>query len=531
LTRAGATLGVAALIVAAACVAPAGADRDLVVGVSDDSFLWNPVQSAAVARDLGATAFRISLRWDGASRSLSAEDASMLDRVASASKGLRMIVAIYGDHADSAPQTDPQRDAFCTYAADVLQHYASVHDVVVWNEANLSYFWRPQFGPDGSSSAPAAYEALLARCWDVLHSVRSDANVIADISSRGNDNPGAASNISHSPGTFIAGLGQAYRASGRTRPIFDTFGHHPYSQSSEPPAQEHPRSTQISEGDLDRLLNALEVAFGGTGQPVPGLCSGSGCPTIWYLEAGYQTVPAPDKASLYTNFETEPAVIPDGDGSSVVRDQGSQLRAGLGLAYCQQAVGGFFNFLLADEPDLAGWQSGVLWADWSRKASYAVFQQTIGSVAAGRIDCARAAASPTLPGGLVGAGPVRSSGTPPAGSTAQPRGRPRSAASVPPRAAERTPAGVLRLARRYASIRLHLREITALESYRSRWNAHWVLVDGFYGPQRRGLFALWMRRAGRGWEILRAARDHAATLSQRNVPCDLSRAFSRPSCT
>jgi hypothetical protein len=191
----------------------------------------------------------------------------------------------------------------------------------------------------------------------VLHAVRPDVDVISDISSRGNDNPRAPSNISHSPRAFVAGSGATYRSSGRTRPIFDTFGHNPYSQSNELPSPVHPNSTQISEGDLGHPLAALDSAFGGTGQPVPGACSGFDCPTVWYLEAGYQTRPSLDRRQLYTGFENDPSAIVDGDGTSGVRDQGAQLRAGLAPANCQHAVGAFFNFLLADEPDLAGRQS------------------------------------------------------------------------------------------------------------------------------------------------------------------------------
>ena len=59
------------------------------------------------------------------------------------------------------------------------------------------------------------------------------------------------------------------------------------------------------------------------------------------------------------------------------------------LAYCQPAVGGFFNFLLADETNLHGWQSGVLFADWTPKPSYQAFKRVIAEVNAQRVDCAR----------------------------------------------------------------------------------------------------------------------------------------------
>ena len=49
----------------------------------------------------------------------------------------------------------------------------------------------------------------------------------------------------------------------------------------------------------------------------------------------------------------------------------------------------FFNFELADEPNLGGWQSGLLWADLTPKPSYQTFKSTIRAVVAGRVDCDR----------------------------------------------------------------------------------------------------------------------------------------------
>ena len=90
------------------------------------------------------------------------------------------------------------------------------------------------------------------------------------ISSRGNDNANAASNPSHSPVRFIKDMGDAYRASGRTTPIFDEFNMHPY-----PPVQDTDPFTkafqwpQAGAANLDRIKQALWDAFNGTAQPIP----------------------------------------------------------------------------------------------------------------------------------------------------------------------------------------------------------------------------------------------------------------------
>jgi hypothetical protein len=91
-------------------------------------------------------------------------------------------------------------------------------------------------------------------------------------------------------------------------------------------------------------------------------------------------------------------------------DQGTQVLDAIRLASCQPHVGAFFNFLLADEPRLEGWQSGVLRADRSRKPSYEKFAQAIAEANDGAVACdalkgGRPSADfmpPTAPGGATG---------------------------------------------------------------------------------------------------------------------------------
>jgi hypothetical protein len=262
---------------------------------------------------------------------------------------------------------------------------------VIWNEPNSSRFWRPQFTPDGTSLAPAAYELLLAQCWDALHAARPGVNVIAASAARGNDNPAAPSNVSHSPVNFYRKIGQAYRASGRQLPILDTVGHNPYPvTNAERPWIRHPGSTAISEGDYDKLIAVLKEAFGGTRQPLPGQRGVS----IWYMEQGFQTTVDPAKGGFYRGRETGRQLLPPffvraaaGAGARLASDQATQLSDAVQLAYCQPAVGAFFNFELADETNLAGWQSGVLWSDMTPKPSYVAFRSAVRRVASGRVDC------------------------------------------------------------------------------------------------------------------------------------------------
>jgi hypothetical protein len=103
------------------------------------------------------------------------------------------------------------------------------------------------------------------------------------------------------------------------------------------------------------------------------------------LEDGFQTG-VPTKQSFYQNSETDRSVVAPVGGKV---DQASQLSDAIRLAYCQPAVGGFFNFLLADESNLHGWQSGILFSDWTPKASYAALKSVIAEVNSHRVDCAK----------------------------------------------------------------------------------------------------------------------------------------------
>jgi hypothetical protein len=384
-----------------ACTLTAGSARagsGLLVGVADDSLKWNAAQQAQAAlgytRDLGIRAVRVTVPWAPGETRLPLDQRGPVDRMILATwgKGLRVVLAVYGAAGD-APQTDAARNDYCTFTASLLRRYPGVADVVIWNEPNSSRFWRPQFAPDGSSAAPGNYEALLARCWDALHGVRTGVNVIAASSPRGGDNPSASSSASHSPANFYRKIGDAYRESGRTRPILDTVGHNPYPNSNvERPWIRHPGSGTIGEGDYDKLMKVLAQAFGGTGQPLPG----QGRVSIWYMEQGFQTTVDPAKASLYHGTETDRQLLPPwiarataSAGAGPAPDQATQLTDAIQLAYCQPAVGAFFNFELADETRLNGWQSGLLWADMTPKPSYGAFRAAVRSVASGGVDCSR----------------------------------------------------------------------------------------------------------------------------------------------
>jgi hypothetical protein len=109
---------------------------------------------------------------------------------------------------------------------------------------------------------------------------------------------------------------------------------------------------------------------------------------VWYLEAGYQTIPDSQHQSAYVGRENDARAVTDAaSGDQSGPTQSTQLVEGIELAYCQPYVTAFFNFLLWDEFDLARWQSGVFWADGTKKASYDALRRVVAALRTGGIDC------------------------------------------------------------------------------------------------------------------------------------------------
>ena len=53
----------------------------------------------------------------------------------------------------------------------------------------------------------------------------------------------------------------------------------------------------------------------------------------------------------------------------------------------------FFNFELIDESRLVGWQSGLLYANGIRKASFGAYKQIAAAATSRSIDCTKVAGS------------------------------------------------------------------------------------------------------------------------------------------
>jgi hypothetical protein len=335
----------------------------MIVGVTDDTAKWLTRQDGIVGvhKDLRLMAVRLTILWKAGQVRPTNLQGIYLHRISRlVQMNERIVLAVYNE-ARYAPTTAKTRGQYCTFLQGIVRRIPAIRDIEVWNEANSPTYWP-------SSSGASGYASLLARCYDALHK-RGPVNVISSTASR------------HDPAAFIFDLGDAYRDSGRTKPLFDTFGHNPYPEhSAEPPWVLHVDSDVIAQGDYETLVNVIETAFD------------TRAISIWYVEDGFQTVPPADKRRYYHGKENDRSALPAVSKNAI--DQATQLRNAILLAYCQPAVTGFLNFGLLDEDRLGGWQAGLLWRDGTRKPSYDAFRAAIAEIRRGDIDCSNVRGAP-----------------------------------------------------------------------------------------------------------------------------------------
>lgn len=365
-------LALSLLFVALVLPQSAGGALYLRLGFVDDTLKWigKPHGYVGAQRELGAPFTRIMIPWRRGETVPRPVVRIYLDRAAfAAALRQKIVLAVYNTAAE-APTDARSREQYCAYAAWLLRRIPNLAAIVIWNEANSPDYW-PQ-----SAGAPA-YEALLARCYDVLHAIQPNVNVIDSTAAH------------YDPAGFIAELGRAYRESGRDRSIVDTFGHNPYPEyAAEDPWATHPGTGTIGEGDYETLIAALTAAFQFTAQRPPSAAYAR----LWYLEDGFQTAVPPLFRPLYSGRENDPTVLPP---LGPAKSQASQLAAAIALAFCQPATSGFFNFKLVDDHRLGGWQSGLMYANGVRKPSYDAYRAIAAAVAARAVDCTKVMGAPS----------------------------------------------------------------------------------------------------------------------------------------
>jgi hypothetical protein len=363
----------------AALVLAGGASAELRIGVADD--LGFHADTSAWFFDslgeLGMKENRVSVPFD-ATAPTTIQNQLLLDSYVPLAtlRGVDVVFSVAPSKAKTVAENPNAVQQYADYVALLARTYPTVKNFIIGNEPNQPRFWQPQFDGAGRNASARSYLPLLAASYDSLKAVDPSIRVIGlGLSPRGNDQPGAKNNVSTSPVRFLDGLGKAYRASGRTKPVMDELAFHPYPDQDTDPLMKGYRWPNAGVPNLDRIKQAFWDAFNGTAQPTFGEGRARGSMSFRLDELGWQVGVVTAATSAYHGRENVRPTTEDAQ-AQVYGDAVRYLA-------CDASVRSILFFLLRDEPDLDRWQAGLVRADGSRRASFdsvkAAFAATNGN--------------------------------------------------------------------------------------------------------------------------------------------------------
>ena len=358
------------------------AGAHLIVGVNETAGYEASVPTwfFPTMRSEGLTVNALTLRWDNTQPTLinpSDQSAIQTDIQAAASAGVTVELDLYPLYSRSftgglscAPSTNPQAcgntaniDAFAAWTAQVARTFPTVHQFIVMNECNQPLSISPQWNSAGKNQSAEICGRALAAAYTALRQVSPNNFVWGlGLSPRGNDNPNAVTNSSTSPVRFLADLGswfKAYvKATHRTQPLMNGLDFHPYPiPQSIPLAVGYASPEDASVANLPRIYQAFYDGFAGTPQKTIGQQPGGGLP-VSLNEMGIQTTET--GVAGYGGVEVSANAADAVEGATATQAYQAAYYAGmLKLLACDRNVRLVNIFHLVDEPNLAGWQSGL----------------------------------------------------------------------------------------------------------------------------------------------------------------------------
>ena len=357
----------AVALLCALTVTPGGAAA-VEFGANDDTGKYLGAGSTAYFAQMagaGLTQNVMTVRWDPAAP-MTIQDQPFLDAAIPLAQaaGIKVVFAIYGIKPTTFTGDGGSDWAFAAWAAQLARTYPSVKTFIVGNEPNQPRFWRPQFSANGRQVSAGAFAPVLAATYDALKAVDESIKVVGvGLSPRGNDRPGAPSNVSTSPVRFLRSLGAWYRASGRTAPLMDALSFHPYPNANTDPFLRGYVWPNVGLANLDRLKQAIHDAFADGGHPT--ITSGL---KLYLDEYGYQV--ATEYNDAYSGTENVPV--------TTEANQAWMYGQVPRLVACDPAVESFSIFGFVDEPDRgAGFQAGLVRRDGTPRPSLNAFRDAI----------------------------------------------------------------------------------------------------------------------------------------------------------
>jgi hypothetical protein len=374
------------LVVAAAAVAlvgataqPAESSRYLRIGIYDEAqTLYGPIpQTFTLLGQLHVQEIRENLYWGGTYGVATRRPAkprdpndpayhwTLYDRTVEYAQqyGIKVLFSIYAtptwESGNTSKNIAPKRfNDLRDFAYAAAQRYSgtfadetgrvlpAVKDWTAWNEPNNPTFLAPQYKRSGSRwliQSAVNYAKICNAIYDGVHATfNANERVACGVTApRGNNNPNS-SRPSLSPIAFL----RACKKAGLLR--FDAWAHHPYyagpsdQPTTKPVTAKGAPATAVTLGNIGDLIKAVTQLYGNK--------------RIWITEYGYQTSP-PD-----TLF-----------GVSWAK-QALYLKQAFGIAKQNPRIDMMLWFLLKDDPNLNGWQSGLITIGGKKKPAFAAFQ-------------------------------------------------------------------------------------------------------------------------------------------------------------
>ena len=332
---------VVALVAAGGAARAASASPHVVYGIQDDAWLaYGPgtvEQRVEKLDELGVKLVRYTLRWDQIAATRPSHPRRPDDpayRWGAADNVLRtlrshhisILLTIWGaprwTNGGHGPNFAPRSKwTLASFARAAAARFPWVRQWLIWNEPNLPGFLRP--------TSPKVYvQRILNPVYDALHAANKANRV------------GGGVTAPHGPVSAVAWI-RGMRAAGAR---LDAYAHHPY------PARPHietPLSTScghchsLTMATLERLQRETFRAWG----PI----------RLWLTEYGYRTNP-PDAV-----YGVSPAA------------QARYLAEAALRVFRTARVDMLVHFLLYDDADPRGWQSGLFTAKGAPKPAARVF--------------------------------------------------------------------------------------------------------------------------------------------------------------
>jgi hypothetical protein len=319
------------LVVASlAFAAPASASPRLASGIQDDAWLrYGPgtlADRTTQLQTLGVDVVRYTLNWRELEPQRGTFDWSSSDEVLAALHGKRIAVVatLWGSpgwaNGGRGPNWAPTSGStFAAFARAAAKRYPYVKKWLVWNEPNKAPFLRP-------TSARIYVQRLLNPAYGAIHAAGPGEQVGGGVTGP----IAGAGGIS--PIAFI-------RSMQRFHPKLDAYAHNPYPaypRTETPFAGGCSRCATITMATLDKLL-AL-----------------TGSKRIWLTEYAYQT------GDRYL-------------GVSRAKQAAFLAQAAL-RAYQLPRVDMLIQYMVRDDGEPGGWQSGLFTVSGSAKPSYVAFR-------------------------------------------------------------------------------------------------------------------------------------------------------------